>query len=115
MTRFGQDMLKYPYGITVSIDHVFITDIGLHALLQFDKNNYELVIRTGTKGSENGQFNSPNGLCIDYNGDVLVADRGNNRVSVFSKNLLFVSNIGIRQLKYPRDVKLTPDSVVVVQ
>ena len=114
MTRFGQDTLERPYGITVSTEHVFITDIGLDALLKFDRNSYKLVIRTGTEGSEDGQFNSPNGLCIDYNGDVLVADRDNNRISVFSKDLIFISNIGIGQLKDPKDVKLTPDSLVVV-
>ena len=114
MTRFGQDTLKAPCGITVSNKHVFITDTGLHALLKFDRNSYKLVMRTGTKGSEDGQFNSPRGLCIDYNGDVFVAERGNNRVSVFSKDLIFISNIGIRQLKDPTDVKLTPYSVVVV-
>ena len=114
MTRFGQDTLKYPCGTTVSNEHVFITDIGLHALLKFDRNSYELVIRAGTQGSENGQFNSPRGLCIDYNGDVLVAERGNNRVSVLSKDLIFISNIGIGQLRDPTDIKLTPDSVVVV-
>ena len=114
MTRFGQDTLKRPYGITVSDEHVFVTDIGLHALLKFDRNSYELVIRNGTQGSKDGQFNSPRGMCIDYNGDVLVAERGNNRVSVFSKDLIFISNIGIEQLRDPTDVKLTPDRVVVV-
>ena len=114
MISFGQDTLERPYGITVSNEHVFITDIGLHALLQFDRNSYKLVMRTGTKGSEFGQFNYPNGLCNDYSGGVLVADRNNNRVSVFSKDLIFISNIGIGKLEYPRDVKLNPDSVVVV-
>ena len=47
MTRFGQDTLKFPWGITVSKEHIFITDIGLHALLKFDRNSYKLVIRTG--------------------------------------------------------------------
>ena len=114
MTRFGQDTLELPYGITVSNEHVFITDTGLHAMLQFNRNSYELVMRTGTKGSKDGRFNYPQGLCIDYNGDVLVADNGNNRVSVFSKDLLFISNFGIGQLKDPRDIKPTPDSVVVL-
>ena len=114
MSRFGQDTLKKSWSITVTNEHIFITDIGLHALLQFDRNSYELVVRTATRGSEDGQFNNPHGLCIDYNGDVLVADRGNNRVSVFSKDLIFISNIGIEQLRDPTDIKLTPDSVVVV-
>ena len=70
MTRFGQDTLKYPYNLTMSNEHVYITDRGLNALLQFDKKSYELVMKTGTKGSANGLFNYPSGLCIDYNGDV---------------------------------------------
>ena len=101
-------------GLTVSNEHVFITDIKLHALLQFDRNSYEVVMRTGIKGSENGQFNHPQGLCIDYSGDVLVADSDNSRVYIFSKDLLFISNFGIGQLQGPRDVKLTPYSMVVV-
>ena len=72
MTRFGQDTLKLPWGITVSMENVFITDTGLHALLKYDRNSNELVMRTGTKGSGDGQFNNPRGLCIDHNGDVLV-------------------------------------------
>ena len=114
MTRFGQDTLDRPWGITVSNEHIYITDTRFHALLQFDRNSYELVMRTGTQGSKDGQLNYPLGLCIDYNGDVLVADNDNNRASVLSKDLIFISNIGIGQLKDPRDVKLTPDSVVVV-
>ena len=114
MTRFGQDTLISPWGITVSNEHVFITDKELHTLLQFDRNSYEVVMRTGIKGSENGQFNHPQGLCIDYSGDVLVADSDNSRVSVFSKEHLFISNFGIGQLQGPRDVKLTPYSMVVV-
>ena len=114
MTRFGHDALNLPWSITVNNEHVFIADIILHAMLKFDRNSYELIIRTGTQGSENGQFNNPRGLCIDYNGDVIVADSGNNRVSVFSKDLIFFSNFGIGQLKCPEDVKLTPYSVVVV-
>ena len=98
----------------MSNQYVFITYTELHALLKFDLKSYKLVMRTGTQGSENGQSHYPNGLCLDYNGDVLVADNNNNRVSVFSKDLIFISNIGIGQLKKPRDVKLTPDSVVVV-
>ena len=57
MTRFRQDTLEYPYGITVSNEHVFITDRGVHTLWQFVTKRYELVIRTGTKESEHVQLN----------------------------------------------------------
>ena len=113
LKRFGQGILKSPWGIAVTEDNVFVTDIGLHALLQFGKKDYKLVRRTGTKGGGEGQLKSPYGLCIDYNGDVYVADR-NHRVSVFSKDLNFLKHLGTQQLKTPNDVKVTPNSVVVL-
>ena len=70
--------------------------------------------RTGTEGGGEGQLYYPSGLCIDYNGDVYVTDSSNNRVSVFSKDLNFMKHLGTQQLKYPNDVKVTPNSVVVL-
>ena len=111
LKRFGQGILKLPHGIAVTEDNVFVTDYHLDALLQFSKKDYKLVRRTGTQGE--GQLNYPRGLCTDYNGDVYVAN-GNNRVSVFSKDLNFLKHLGTQQLDYPSDVKVTPMSVVVL-
>ena len=114
LKRFGQGILKSPWGIAVTEDNVFVTDSRLHALLQFGKKDYTLVRRTGTEGGGEGQLHYPRGLCIDYNGDVYVADCANNRVSVFSKDLNFLKHLGTQQLEYPNDVKVTPNSVVVL-
>ena len=112
--RFGQDKLMEPWGIAITSEHIYVTDIGLHALFQFNKNNFELLNRTGTRGQTDGQFNVPRGLCTDNSGDVYVADRGNDRVCIFSNDFKFKSKLGIGQLVRPRDVKLTPDCQVVV-
>ena len=53
-------------------------------------------------------------MYIDYNGDVYVADSSNHRVSVFSKDLNFLKHLGTQQLKIPLDVKVTRNSVVVL-
>ena len=114
LKRFGQGILKEPWGIAVTDDKVLVTDLYLHALFQFSKKDYKLVRRTGTEGGGEGQLHYPNGLCIDNNGDVYVADFYNDRVSVFSKDLNFLKHLGTQQLWYPRDVKVTPISVVVL-
>ena len=116
LRRFGQGLiLQSLHGVVaVSEDNVYVTDYYLHAVLQFRKKDYELVRRTGTQGGGEGQLNYPRGLCIDYNGDVYVADSSNNRVSVFSKVLDFLKHLFTQQLWYPRDVKVTPSSVVVL-
>ena len=114
LKSFGQGILKKPWGIAVTEDNVFVTDWGLDALLQFSKKDYKLVGRTGTKGRGEGQLHSPSGLCTDYNGDVYVADYSNHRVSVFSKDLNFLKHLCTQQLSSPHDVKVTPNSVVVL-
>ena len=114
LKRFGQGILKRPWGIVVTEDNAFVTDYSFHALLQFGKKDYKLVRKTGTEGGGEGQLNNPRGLCSDYNGDVYVAEGSNHRVSVFSKDLNFLKHLGTQQLKYPNDVKVTPNSVVVL-
>ncbi|KAI6660255.1 Cell surface protein [Oopsacas minuta] len=113
LTRFGQDILKSPWGIAVTEESVFITDSELHALLQFNKKDYILVKRS-KNGAGDGELNEPHGLCVDYNRDVYVADYYNRRVSIFSKALEFVNCFGSQQLKWPLDVKVTPTSIVVL-
>ena len=114
LKRFGQGMLEQPWGITVTENNVFVIDNNLHALFQFSKKDYKLVRSTGTEGEGEGQLYSPGGLCTDYNGDVYVADGHNHRVSVFSKDLNFLKHLFTQQLSYTHDVKVTPNSVVVL-
>ena len=114
LKRFGQDILNKPWGIAVTEDNVFVTDSDLHALLQFRKKDCKLVRRTGTEGAGEGQLSRPRGLCSDYNGDVYVADCDNDRVSVFSKHLQFMKCLGTQQLNAPFDVKVTPNSLVIL-
>ena len=114
LKRFGQGILESPWGIAVTADNVFVTDTMGGALFQFRKKDYKLMKRTGTRGGGEGQLSYPRGLCTDSNGDVYVAESWNNRVSVFSKELKFLNCLGTEQLEYPRDVKVTQDSVVVL-
>ena len=114
VAQFGNDSLMYPWGIAVTDECIFVTDTGHHALFQYRKKDFKLLNRVGTKGDKEGQLSFPRGLCIDTNGDVLIADSNNNRVCIFSKQLKFESCIGIGQLCYPTDVKLVSDNRVVV-
>jgi len=47
----------------------------------------------GGRGSGKGESNSPLGMCIDGNGNVLVADTGNGRIEKFSPTGSFLSVI----------------------
>ena len=48
----------------------------------------------GECGSENGQFNSPCGVTFDSSGNLYVADRGNHRIQVFTKDDKYLRQFG---------------------
>ena len=112
--QFRNDKLLLPWGIAVTDECIYVTDTGHHALFQFRKEDFKLLNKTGTRGTQEGQLLNPRGLCIDTNGDVMVADSSNNRISVFSRQLKFKSCLGIGHLLYPKDVKLSDDRIVVL-
>ena len=65
----------------------------------------------GGRGSGKGQFESPTGIAIDGNGDVLVADTGNGRIEKFSPTGAFLSILGSKgtghgQLGQPNGVAI---------
>ena len=114
LTQFGQDVLRRPYGIAVTEEFIFVTDYHHNSLFQFSKDTLQPINRAGTEGEAEGELAGPNGLCVDRNGDVFIADCWNDRVSVFSGNLRFKSCIGTGILYFPVDVKLSPDTLVVL-
>ena len=114
VTSFGKGILEEPHGIAVTEEDILVTDTGHHSLFQFSKKNLKLKNRTGTYGKEEGQLYHPHGLSIDTNGDVFVADSRNDRISKYSKELQFETCFCIGQLRYPYDVELTKECVVVL-
>ena len=114
LSHFGEEVLSRPWGISVTDNHILVTDLGNNTLSQFCKNSHQLLNRAGGEGSNEGQLSCPMGLSVDCNGDVFVADQWNNRVSVFSNLLQYKQTIGQGSLSGPQDVKLTTDKVVVL-
>ena len=112
--QFGNDRLWYPWGIALTNECIYLTNTGNHALFQFRKKDFKLLNRAGTRGTQEGKRLYPRGLCIDTNGDVMVADTDNNRISVFSKQLKFKTCLGRGHLQLPQDVKLSDDRIVVL-
>ena len=114
LTQFGKDILEGPFGLAITEEFIFVTDYTQHSLFQFNKDTLQLINRAGTRGEAEGELFYPIGLCIDRNGDVFIADCWNDRVSVFSGNLVFKFCIGTGILDFPVDVKLSPDTLVVL-
>lgn len=55
----------------------------------------EFMLKFGSNGEGNGQFNAPTGVAVDSNGNIIVADWGNSRIQVGGRAMDLGGAIGI--------------------
>ncbi|HOC94106.1 MAG TPA: PKD domain-containing protein [bacterium] len=70
------------------------------------------------QGSQNGQLSAPAGLAVDSDGNIIVADTGNDRVQIFTTsnqllNVLGGTGAGFGKLRSPYDVAVSPTTKIV--
>lgn len=108
---------------------VYVADSGNHRVQVFDSNGDFLHIigrqgisaaLLGNQGSRPGTFHTPSGVAVSKDGSFLVvADRGNHRIQVFSGEGVLLKMFGTLgslpgQMDEPWGVAITPDELIVV-
>ena len=78
----GVNKLCKPWGVCVSGQYVYVTDIDNHSISVFTTEG-EYVTSFGEKGSKDGEFNIPCRVCTDMDGFIFVCDFNNNRIQMF--------------------------------
>ena len=111
---FGQGKLSNPFGVAISGENMYISEILKYTILHYKLPDYRLVSRVGKKGSGENEFSSPRHISVSSNGDVYVADRGNNRVVVMDCELRLKHSIQHSTMTKPCDVKTLNDEVYVL-
>lgn len=98
-TGVGSDSFDYPTALAVDKDgNVFVLDLSSYRVLKFDSNG-AIITRWGSLGTGDGQFGNglgkrPGGISVDAQGNVYVADAGNNRIQKFSNAGAFITKWG---------------------
>ena len=75
---------------------------------------FSLVTNEGTRVSQIGNFIYPRNPSLSTNGDVYVADWGNNRVKIRNSSLQHLRTLTEQLILGPLDIKLTADEVYVL-
>ena len=78
----GVNMLCEPWSVCVCGQYVYVTDYGNHNISVFTTEG-EYVTSFGQKGSKDGEFHGPYGVCTDMDGFIYVCDCNNHRIQVF--------------------------------
>lgn len=95
----GNGQFDYPDDIAIdSQDNVYVVDDydGAHYGNCVQKFTTEgaFVAKWGSLGSGDGQFNHAEGIAVDGQGNVFVADLNNNRIVEYTANGIFISQWG---------------------
>ena len=108
------DKMNKPVGICISQNKVFVTQYNGHCINMYELEG-KLIKSVGSEGNGEAQFKNPNGLDVsDRNNNIYVCDWNNHRIQILTEELKYQSMLGVDLLKYPRDVKVTQDRILVL-
>ena len=108
----GPEKLSTPYSC-ISYKNIFlVTERDNHVIKAFDASN-TFLYKFGEKGNQDGQFNSPRGMCLDGSKNLLVCDPDNNRVQRFSLEGHFRGKTTL-PLQSPLHIVTAPDGRILV-
>ena len=108
----GQEKLSSPTSCISYKNMFFVSDEDNHCIKIFDQSG-TFLYKFGEEGNQDGQFNYPCGMLVDSNNNLLVCDRGNNRVQQFSLDGRFTGK-SMTHLSNPIRIATAPDGRILV-
>lgn len=93
ISNFGVESLVKPVNIVFHDELFYITDVSRQQIVLLDRDGNEVLSfgRFGRDGNP-GELNYPNGLAVDENGQIYVADTNNSRIQIFNKDGEFLAS-----------------------
>ena len=117
----GRLQFNTPFGITIDekTGKVYVADLLNHRI-QVLNRDYSFSHFFGSRGKALGQFEQPNGIAIDSQGNVFVTDTFNHRIQKFSQSGEYLSYFGSEgpnpgQLKLPEKIVINNDYIYVTE
>ena len=93
--------------------YIVVPDCWNHRIQVLDIEG-NLIRCFGSKGPAESQLNTPRGLDVDGKGRIIVAEWGNERVSVFDKDGTFLFSFGKGHLKGPCGVVVDSSGSIMI-
>ena len=96
---------QYPSGVAIDDDRhrIIVSDTGNHRVQVLSSIDGSFLFEFGSQGDQPGQMRSPQGLCIDNQGRIIVTDLYNQRLQAFTHEGHHISSFDCRREK-PTDV-----------
>jgi ABC-type Fe3+ transport system permease subunit/DNA-binding beta-propeller fold protein YncE len=110
-TNAGQFIMPRAVAINSHGDYFIPEYTEVDRVQQFTGKDKKLVRVIGHTGTENGEFDRPEGLCVDTQDRLYVADSCNHRIQVFSPDGQWLRSYGHAgsgpgEFSYPYDIRV---------
>ena len=114
----GDSKLNNPVGVAVGHNVIAVSEYDDHVVKKFSLQG-DYLSKFGSRGSGDGQFNDPRGLCFNTKGLLYVVDCSNYRVQVFREDNVFLFKFGSKrrnpgQFQSPRYIAVDSSDQVYV-
>ena len=113
----------FQLGFVVHIGGIFLDVLILFLLLYYLKKYFEekkiVNFLFFYQGTEDGMFTRPNGVAVDEEGNIIVADSRNDRIQVFSSSGTFLTKFGVKgtapgEFDRPSGICISPEGIIIV-
>ena len=96
----GSGQLSHPASVAVNQQGaLYIVDVaGKRSCVKKFSSNGKLISSVGREGTGLGEFKNPRGVALSNRNEVLVCDRDNHRIQVFSSKLEHIRCIDLKNL-----------------
>ena len=105
------DKMNSPHGICINLNRVYVTQYIANSLTVYSTEGKYLQ-SVGRYGNKELEFNCPKVAVSTVNNLIYICEFGNSRIQCLNSNLTF--NSFIPNVNFPRDIKLTPQDIVVL-
>ena len=107
------DKMNSPDGICINLNRVYVTHLSANSLTVYSTEG-KYIQSVGRYGMEELEFINPTGVAVStVNNLIYICDSWNDRIQCLNLNLTF--NSFILKVYLPRDIKLTPEDIVVLR
>ena len=106
------DKMNSPHGICINLNRVYVTQYSAHSLTAYSTEG-KYIESVGKEGNKELEFYCPKGVAVSTVTNLIyICELLNNRIQCLNLNLTF--NSFIPKVTHPRDIKLTPEDIVVL-
>ena len=107
------DEMNSPFGICINLNRVYVTQFRANSLTVYSTEG-KYIQSVGKEGIKELEFVHPRGVAVStVNNLIYICDYCNNRIQCLNLDLTF--NSFILKVNLPRDIKLTPQDIVVLK